>query len=159
MTEAELSSKLSQLIGMPVAEFVLHREPMLLLDQLVSAGPEFTACEWRVSEESEFLIPNVGVPAYTGIEYMAQCIAVHAGMRERICGFPPSLGLLLGTRYYKARVSCFKLATTYRVECKELAWTHDGLGSFECGILLNDQLIANAQLAVLQRQQGKVPDE
>ena len=107
MTETELSSQLNQLARLPVAEFVLHRGPMLLLDRLVCAEPEFTACEWRVSTESNFLILNVGVPVYTGIEYMAQCVAVHAGLRERIRGFSPPLGLLLGTRHYKAVVRYF----------------------------------------------------
>jgi len=71
MTEAELSQQLNQLAGMPVAEFVLHREPMLLLDQLIKIGPEFALCEWRIREDNGFLVPNVGVPAYIGVEYMA----------------------------------------------------------------------------------------
>jgi predicted hotdog family 3-hydroxylacyl-ACP dehydratase len=158
MTGTELSSQLNELTRLPVAEFVLHRGPMLLLDRLVRAEPEFTACEWRVSAESDFLIPNIGVPVYTGIEYMAQCVAVHAGLRERVRGFSPPLGLLLGTRHYRANAVCFKLDTIYGVECEELIRTYDGLGSFECRIMLDDQLIADAQLAVLQNQQGKLPN-
>jgi predicted hotdog family 3-hydroxylacyl-ACP dehydratase len=158
MTEAELSKQLNQLAGMPAAEFVLHREPMLLLDQLVRIGPEFASCEWLVREENVCLVPNVGVPAYIGVEYMAQCVAVHAGARERICGFPPPLGLLLGTRHYKARIQYFDVGTNYSVECDELARSMEGMGSFDCRILLNGQTIVEGRLVVLQKRQTELSD-
>jgi predicted hotdog family 3-hydroxylacyl-ACP dehydratase len=152
VTEAELLKQLNQLSGLPAAEFVLHREPMLLLDRLVFAKPDVAVCEWIVREGNEFLTPGIGVPVYTGVEYMAQCIAVHAGALERIRGLSPLRGLLLGTRHYLARVQYFELGVAYRVECQELAQTEDGLGSYACRILLNDQIIAEARLAVLQDQ-------
>jgi predicted hotdog family 3-hydroxylacyl-ACP dehydratase len=158
MTKAELSKQLNQLAGMPAAEFVLHREPMLLLDQLVRIGPKFASCEWLVREENEFLVPNAGVPAYIGVEYMAQCVAVHAGARERVCGFPPPLGLLLGTRHYIARVRYFDVGVTYSVECNELVRSMEGMGSFDCSILLNGQSIVEGRLAVLQKRRTKLSD-
>lgn len=159
MTEAELSQQLNQLAGMPVAEFVLHREPMLLLDQLIKIGPEFALCEWRIREDNGFLVRNVGVPAYIGVEYMAQCIATHAGARERVDGFPPPVGLLLGTRHYKASQRYFELGVTYRVECKELVRNMEGMGSFDCRIFLKGETIAEARLAVLQKLRGKSINE
>ncbi|MDX1718325.1 MAG: TSUP family transporter, partial [Anderseniella sp.] len=42
------------------------------------------------------------IPAYIGIETMAQCIAVHAGARARVRGFGPPLGFLLGTRLFSS---------------------------------------------------------
>ena len=155
MTGIKLSNQLDQMTGMPASEFVLHRKPMLLVDQLVKIGPEFAICEWLVHEESEFLVPDMGVPAYVGIEYMAQCIAVHAGALERARGLPPQQGLLLGSRHYKARVRYFEVGYTYQVECKELARSMEGMGSFDCKILLNGETIVEGRLAVLQQQQGK----
>ena len=142
--------------GMPAAEFVLHRPPMLLLDRLVEIGPEFAICEWRVREEGEFLIPDRGVPAYVGVEYMAQCNAVHAGARERVYGNPPQLGLLLGTRHFKADVRYFEVGATYQVKCRELARNTEGVASFDCQIFFNGRTIVNGQLAVLQKPQGKL---
>ena len=158
MTEAELSKQLEQLVGMPAAEFILHRKPMLLLSQLVKIGSDFATCEWSVGEENDFLIPNVGVPAYIGVEYMAQRIAVHAGARERICGFPPPLGMLLGTRHYKASVRYFNPGVTYSVGCKELVRNMEGMGSFDCSILLDGEIIVEGRLAVLQIQQKNLSD-
>jgi predicted hotdog family 3-hydroxylacyl-ACP dehydratase len=159
MTEAELSRQLNQLVGMSAAEFVLHRKPMLLPDQLVKIGPRFATCEWCVQADNEFLIQNIGVPSYIGVEYMAQCIAVHAGALERVFGFPPPLGFLLGTRHYQAEVRYFEVGVTYQVECKELIRTSDGMGSFDCQILLNNQSVAKARLAVLQQPRGTSLDE
>lgn len=153
-TETELSRQLTQLAGMPAAEFVLHRKPMLLLDQLVDIGPEYAICEWHVQDNDEFLLENLGVPSYIGVEYMAQCIAIHAGALERVSGYPPALGLLLGTRHYQASVRYFEAGVTYRVECRELVRTLVGMGSFDCRILLNGRAVAQARLAVLQQPRG-----
>ena len=150
-----MSSNLEQLIGMPAAEFVLHRRPMLLLDRLVDIGPEFTCCEWQVSEQSEFLHPGSGVPAYVGIEFMAQCVAVHAGARARVRGLAPPLGFLLGTRHFKAKTKYFELGASYQTTCKELIRDSSGMGSYECNIRFQDGTVAEARLAVLEKEQGQ----
>ena len=97
MSESDFTAQLKMLSGMPAAEFVLHREPMLLLDRLVDVGPEYAICEWQVCDKIRFFEAGLGVPAYVGVEYMAQCVAVHAGARARVQGLAPPLGFLLGT--------------------------------------------------------------
>ena len=66
-------------VGMPITEFLMHRDSMLLLDELVACEGDSTACEWRVEPDDSFVEPGEGVPAYVGVEFMAQCVAVHAG--------------------------------------------------------------------------------
>ena len=95
MIDTSMSDKLDQMTDLPPSAFVLHRNPMLLLDRIVSLNPESAVCEWHVREDDEFLVPGVGVPSYMGIEYMAQCVAVHGGACERALGFPPPQGFLL----------------------------------------------------------------
>lgn len=159
MTTTETAQKLKQLIGMPASEFVLHREPMLFLDQLVDIGADFAACEWQIRDDFEFVEPRLGVPSYAGVEYMAQCIAVHAGARARIHGFVPPLGFLLGTRHYECSVSHFKPGVTYQATCQELIRDSQGMGSFACNIVSDGASIAKANLAVLERPQGIKLDE
>jgi len=154
MSEVEFRGQLKQLAGMPASEFVLHREPMLLLDRLVDVGSEFVLCEWQVLDSSEFTVPGLGVPAYVGVEYMAQCIAVLAGARARVHGFSPPLGFLLGTRHYLARIRYFNVSATYRVACKELIRDAEGMGSYDCRITLHDRSVAEGRLTVLEKQQG-----
>ena len=150
-----MSDDLDRLVGLPAAEFVLHRPPMLLLDSLVDIGPEFTCCEWQVTDESEFLHAGSGVPAYVGVEFMAQCVAVHAGARARVRGLAPPLGFLLGTRHFKAATKYFEIGKSYRTTCSELIRDSSGMGSYECDIQFQGETIAEARLAVLEKEQGK----
>jgi len=159
MCEVEFTSQLKQLAGLPAAEFVLHREPMLLLDRLVDVGPGFALCEWQVLESNSFTVPGFGIPAYVGIEYMAQCIAVYAGARARVRGLSPPLGFLLGTRHYRAEMKYFGVGVTYRLECRELIRDDEGMGSYDCQILLHDKSVAKARLTVLEKQRGEKIDE
>lgn len=158
MTETEFSNQLQQLAGMPASGFVLHRRPMLVLDHLVEIGFAYAICEWHVSGNNGFLVPDRGVPSYTGVEYMAQCIAVYAGACGRINGFEPQPGLLLGTRHYSADVRYFEVGITYQIECRELVRTDDGMASFDCKISLDGENIAKGRLNVLQMQEGNISD-
>ena len=152
MNEAELTAALRTMIGMPASEFLLHRKPMLLLDRLTDIGFDYASCEWTMGE-SAFARPDGRVPAYTGIEHMAQCVAVHAGARARVRGFGPPLGFLLGTRHFKTSISTFAPGATYVASCKELVRDSQGMGSFACELHMNDEKIASANLAVLEHPQ------
>ena len=63
---------------------------------------------------------DAGVPAWAGVEYMAQTIAAHAGVEARARGEPPAIGFLLGTRAYSTSVEKFpngsKLTVTVEPE-------------------------------------------
>ena len=135
MSEVDFLSKLRQLNGRPASEFVLHREPMLLLDRLIDIGPDFAVCEWKVCDKVALIVPGVGVPNYVGVEYMAQCIAVHAGACANARGLAPPLGFLLGTRHYRADTRYFEAGIAYQATCRELIKDDQGMASFECTIL------------------------
>lgn len=152
MNDAELNRALSAFIGLPAADFVLHREPMLLLDTLVDIGPDFACCEWTVGA-SPFVGAGPGVPMYVGIEMMAQCIAVHAGARARVQGLGPPLGFLLGTRHFRCSVPHFEPGKSYIAECQELVRDSQGMGSFACNVKLDGECMATANLAVLEQPQ------
>ncbi len=154
MSDAQMSQQLKPFKGLPAGEFVVHQKPMLLLDQLVGIEAEFAACEWQVNKDSAFLTPTQGVPTYIGIEFMAQCIAVHAGAIERSEGFPPAIGFLLGTRKFHTNQQYFQMHHYYRVECRTLIRTDDGMGSFDCSIVSNNEIIIEARLSVLQLPRG-----
>jgi predicted hotdog family 3-hydroxylacyl-ACP dehydratase len=155
MLDPELSHELLRFAGMPASEFVPHRPPMLLLDYLVESGPEQTLCELQVTDAAAFLVPGRGVPSYIGVEYMAQCVAVHAGARARARGLGPPLGFLLGARHYRAHVEYFCIGQTYRAACRELMRDENGMGSYECRIFLDDDVIAEGRLAVLEKERGQ----
>ena len=146
---------LKQLSGMPAAEFVMHRDPMLLLDTLIRFDDRGAVCEWQVNSDGPFIEKDLGVPAYVGVEFMAQCVAVRAGAQARIVGLGPPLGFLLGARHFKSFVSHFEIGEVYRATCQELIRDDNGMGSYECSILHGDDKVAEARLAVLEKERGK----
>ena len=147
-----MTSELRAFIGLPAADFVLHREPMLLVDTLLDIGPDFARCEWRPGA-SPFTGAAPGIPMYIGIETMAQCIAVHAGARARVRGLGPPLGFLLGTRHFRCSAPHFEPGQIYIAECRELVRDSQGMGSFACTIQVGGEYIASANLAVLEQPQ------
>ena len=153
-TENKYTS-LEQLAGLPAEMFLLHRDPMLLLDSLVTSNDDSTVCEFRITSNWPFVTPNKGVPAHVGVEIMGQCVAVHAGARGRIEGFGPPLGFLLGTRRFVAAVDRYELDGIYRVTCKELFRDTEGMGSYDCCITLDGTPVAEARLAVLEKERGE----
>jgi predicted hotdog family 3-hydroxylacyl-ACP dehydratase len=158
MERKEAIAVFAQFRNLPASMFLRHRESMLLLDRVLSVEPEFGACEWRISPSNRFMIEGLGVPSYVGIEYMAQCIAVHAGARARVRGDPPPLGFLLGTRQYEARIPYFVKGVTYQATCQQLIRSADGMGSFECKITQGGRILADARLAVLEKTDGMMLD-
>jgi predicted hotdog family 3-hydroxylacyl-ACP dehydratase len=154
MSKRRKITRLDQCTGMPAAEFVMHRDEMLLLDSVWKAEEEITICEWRVSEDHAFIDSRRGVPAFVGVEFMAQCVAVHAGVRARVDGLGPPLGLLLGTRHFRSTVEYFEIGENYRACCKELIRDDYGMGSYDCTITHRGKEIAEARLAVLEKERG-----
>ena len=150
MNEQAFNAALGQLAGEPASRFVLHREPMLFLDRLTAVGTEFAECEWAVREDFPLVVAGLGVPAYAGIEYMAQCVAVHSGARANVRGQEPPLGLLLGTRNYECRVPYFEVGGHFKAVCEELVRDSQGMGSFACRIEAEGSIIAEANLAVFE---------
>lgn len=137
-----------------IEEVIKHRKPMRLVDELVSFD-EASACVLvHINEASEFYQANTqGVPAYIGIEYMAQCIAAKAGANEIASGGAIKLGFLLGTRKYKPSVTHFKQGETLHVKTNRLMEDPTGLSVYECTIESGSQLgtiLAKAKINVYQ---------
>lgn len=149
-----MSESFESMAGMPATEFVQHRGSMLLLDRLVEAGPEHAICEWRVNATNEFAVPCRGVPAYVAIECMAQCVAVHAGVRARFDGFAPPLGFLLGTRHFTTKDAYLELGVTYQIHCRELLRDTQGMASYECRVMRGEYMVVGCRLAVFEKQRG-----
>ena len=93
MVDEDIPPDYQRFSGMAAAELLYHEEPMVLLDQIVSATPESACCQCRCGEENPFFLPGVGIPPWVAIEFMAQCVAVSAGARAVIAGVTsPSRG-------------------------------------------------------------------
>jgi predicted hotdog family 3-hydroxylacyl-ACP dehydratase len=65
-----------------VAELVPHTGTMSLLTRIIDYGDDWLSAEIHITPESIFADER-GVPAWIGLEYMAQAIAAYGGRQER----------------------------------------------------------------------------
>lgn len=119
--------------SLPLVDLVSHRPPMLLLDEVLAHDPRRTTCRTTIREDALFRGPDGLVPAWAGLEYMAQCIAVHAGLLARAEGRRPPLGLLIGSRRVDFHGAGFPCGQVLHVVAEHV-WGETGLAAFECRV-------------------------
>lgn len=128
-------------------EVLPHRGVLLLLDAIEDYGDDWLEAGVTVRADSVFGGP-AGVPAWVGIEYMAQAVSAWSGIDQVQRGAQPSLGLLLGTRRYEAQQPVFAVGSRLRVRV-ELVWSDAGnLAAFDCSIAVDGRAVAHAHLKV-----------
>lgn len=121
---------------------------MSLLDRVIDYEDDSLTAQVTIVKDSLFVEPS-GVPAWVGIEYMAQAIAAYSGMMARSAGQKVSIGFLIGTRKYTCNQPYFPLGSTLKVSVHEELLGDNGLGVFRCKITA-DNIEANASLSVFQ---------
>jgi predicted hotdog family 3-hydroxylacyl-ACP dehydratase len=131
----------------PVGELVPHGPEMTLIERLVSYDPARSVAVARIDERNVFF-ERGGVPAWAGLEYMAQTVAAHAGFAARLRGEPPAAGLLLGTRAYSSLISHFPSGAQLSISV-EPEYAEAGFASFNCAIEI-DRIVAKAVVSVYQ---------
>lgn len=132
----------------PVDEVVPHSGTMSLLDNIVDSGDDWLIAEVLIKPDTLF-VSDKGVPAWIGIEYMAQSIGAFAGTMAKNHQQSIKLGFLLGTRKYISSVSNFPLGSRLLIKVEKELQSDDGLGVFNCSINAEDILVS-ARLNVFQ---------
>ena len=130
-----------------VAELIPHSGKMVWLDRIVDCDDNSLSAEFVVRANG-LLGNDETVPAWAGIEYMAQAIAAYAGIMSRRAGEPVKPGFLLGTRRYSSNVAEFKVGSTLTVRVEKIIQDNT-LGAFECKIQ-GDGVEVSANLNVYQ---------
>ncbi len=132
-----------------IEQVVPHRGAMRLVDRLLDWDDDRAVVEVTVPLDGMFH-DDEGVPAWVGVEYMAQAIAAWAGCQARARGEAPKIGFLLGTRRYSAGTGFFAPGMVLRVEVQCELFGDNGLGSFACRILHGGETLASANVSVYQ---------
>ena len=118
----------------PVAQVVPHVGRMLLLDELLEQNDAGITTALTIRPDSVLCDGVTGVPAWVGIEYMAQTACAYSGVNEARAGQRPSISALLGTRSYRANVPVFALGARMTVTARLLVRDDDDLAVFACTI-------------------------
>jgi len=128
-------------------QILCHRQPMIFLDDVLEASRDHLVAMIRIRDGIPFYDPQHGVPAWVGLEYMAQSIAALAGIRARNAGKQVPLGLMIGCRNYTCNSSAFAPGSELRISIQELIAEEDGFGSFDCKIE-DPKLVAQGRVSV-----------
>ncbi|GAB2497023.1 hotdog family protein [Pseudoxanthomonas sangjuensis] len=132
-----------------IEQVVPHRGAMRLVDRLLDWDEDRAVVGLTVPVDGPFHEAG-GVPAWVGIEYMAQAIAAWAGCQARARGEAPKIGFLLGSRRYVTDIGHFAAGSVLRVEAERELFGDNGLGMFACRILDGERVLASANVSVFQ---------
>ncbi|MDR2710877.1 MAG: 3-hydroxylacyl-ACP dehydratase [Burkholderiales bacterium] len=137
----------------PIAEYLPHRPPMVLLDRIVEVAEAHVVCEVALKVDSPFC-DGAAVPGWVGIEYMAQTVGVLAGWRALEKGLPVRIGFLVGTRHYRCHAPQFRAGSVLRITADEELSSDGGVVAMRCAVrdadAAADAVLAEAALLVFQ---------
>lgn len=131
-----------------VSELVPHSGKMSLLTRITGYGEDWLTAQVLIKSDTMFADAR-GVPAWVGLEYLAQAIGAFAGLQERLQGSEPKVGFLLGSRKYSCTTDYFCLGDSIDVKVVRNMQADNGLSAFD-GHLVGSGYEATARLNVFQ---------
>lgn len=128
---------------------VPHTGTMVLLDQIEHWDETGLQASVTIRNDAPFVDAN-GMPAWVGIELMAQTIAAFGGCCARRASQPVKIGFLVGSRRYIASQAYFPIGAQLQVNVKEIISGEQGLSVFECTLQGPGNISASANINVFQ---------
>lgn len=124
---------------------------MVLIEKALEIDEESFVTGLEIRESSPFC-DGRAVPAWVGIEYMAQSIAAYAGAEALARGEKVHVGFLLGTREYRPRLEEFSVGSALRVHVKKVIHDPGGLSVLECQIRIEGEAepVVSSNLTVFE---------
>ncbi|MFM0338044.1 hotdog family protein [Paraburkholderia fungorum] len=138
------------LLQQPIEAILPHRDTMLLVDTISAFSDETLSAHATVRADAWYADADGAMPAWIGIELMAQAIAAHVALLAMRAGGRARPGVLLGSRSYKALVPVFASGAQLRIHVTELLRSEAGHGAYECTIHHDDVCCAEAVIKVFQ---------
>lgn len=133
-----------------IEELLPHRGSMLLIDAVVSHDSERVVCVYVPRADAWYADTAVAMPAWIGIELMAQAIAAQVALVKRAQAQPMRPGALLGSRNYTALRPAFAARQALDIEAVLEFCDDSGLGAYQCRIAAADETLATATLKVFE---------
>ena len=133
-----------------MAQLLPHDGRMLLLDEFVQHSDAGIMTAVTIRHDSVLCDGSRGVPAWVGMEYMAQAACAYAGVYDARAGLKPRIGLLLGTRSYQANVAILPLAARLIVSADLVMRDDADLMVFNCRITCNNEVLASGDIKAIR---------
>ena len=120
------------MIDWPLAELIPHAGDMILIDQVLAFDEEQIQTCLTVRAGGLFNEADGSLPAWVGVELMAQSVAAFAGCQARSKGEAVKLGFLLGSRKFDCNVAHFPAGSELNIHAVRSLQDDSGMGVFEC---------------------------
>ena len=133
-----------------IEEVLQHRGNMLLIDHLIEFNDESMVAEYSPRSGAWYVDDQGRMPAWIGIELMAQAVAAHVGMLKFNKEMPQKAGVLVGTRRYSATDSSFATGVPLQIQVTVVYQDASGLGAYDCNIGYDGNALATATLKVFE---------
>jgi len=104
----------------PMSELIPHRGEVLLLDRVLEHDVESTTTRVAIERQTWLKRGDGSVSSWVALEYMAQCIAAHEGIRAHLEGRPPVRGSLASAAGVHLYRSCFDAGEFLRVRTRRM---------------------------------------
>jgi predicted hotdog family 3-hydroxylacyl-ACP dehydratase len=134
----------------PIERILPHRGTMLLVERVSACSDTTLTAHASVQPDAWYADADGAMPAWIGIELMAQAIAAHVSLLAMRAGGRARPGVLLGSRSYAAQVPVFARGAALRIDVTEVLRSTEGHGAYECTIGHGDVRVAEAVIKVFQ---------
>lgn len=134
----------------PVSDYLPHRPPMLLIDDIVEVAADRVVCRARIHPDCVFAIDGEVHPSAM-IEFVAQACAIHAGVVAAREGAPPKMGLIISCREISFAVDSFAVGDELTIAAT-LDVGQNGLAAFTGTVTRGETMCASVQLSVVDAE-------
>jgi predicted hotdog family 3-hydroxylacyl-ACP dehydratase len=134
----------------PIESIIPHRGTMLLIDAVTACSDDTLTAHATARHDAWYADERGAMPAWIGIELMAQSVAAHVSLNAMRAGGRARPGVLLGTRSYQAHVSVFARDAQLVIGVREVLRSEEGHSAYECTIDHDGERYANAVIKVFQ---------
>jgi len=135
-----------------------HRGRMLLLSRVkgYNIKERTIEAEYHITEDCLFYDSAIaGVPAWVGLEFIAQAVSAFSGIEDRENGIPPRMGFILSVSAMRIGLPFFGIGSTAQIKAKEIDCV-DSVSTFEGEIFLDGRKVLEGKLTVMEANDEKV---
>jgi len=134
----------------PVVDYLPHRPPMLLIDDIVEWSEHQAVCRATIHPDCVFAIDGAVHPAAM-IEFVAQVCAIYVGVRSARSGAPQQVGFLMACREAAFDVDRFAVGDELTITATKV-FGQKQLAAFTGTVARGGALCATVQLSVIDAE-------
>lgn len=132
-----------------IATILPHEGESVLLDELAELRDDGLSAWFTVRPGTAFSEPDGSLAAWAVPEVMAQAVSAFGNLTGSAAP-SRSIGLLLRVRRCRIEPAALQLGARLLVDVEESTREEDGRGVFNCRIMQDDSVLAEARLTVFQ---------